>query len=99
MLKNFLIPIILLVITLHIPAQNILPDTTWNQIDQSGKKQGWWKKFYPDGTIMYKGFFVNNSPRGTFERYFENGKRKAVMHFSGDGKSVYAKFFYMNGER
>jgi antitoxin component YwqK of YwqJK toxin-antitoxin module len=99
MLKNFLIPIVLIAITLHIPAQNIIPDTTWNQIDQSGKKQGWWKKFYPDGTIMYKGFFVNNSPRGTFERYFENGKRKAVMHFSDDGKSVYAKLFYMNGER
>jgi antitoxin component YwqK of YwqJK toxin-antitoxin module len=47
---------------------------------------------------MYKGFFVDDSPRGIFKRYFENGTRKAFMQFSDDGKSSYAKMFYMNGE-
>ncbi len=98
MLKYFLISFAASVLSLNITARSMLSDTTWNQVDQSGKKQGWWKRYYPDGTIMYTGFFVNDSPRGTFRRYFENGKRKAVMQFSDDSKSSYAKLFYMNGE-
>ena len=66
-------------------AQNNLADTIWNQLDPSGKKYGWWKKYYPDGTLMYKGFFNNDSPRGMLIRYFENGKKKALMEFSDDG--------------
>jgi antitoxin component YwqK of YwqJK toxin-antitoxin module len=99
MLKNFLILITLILISYSISAQNMPPDTTWNQTDPSGKKQGWWKKYWPKGAVMYTGFFVNDSPRGTFKRYFENGKQKAVMHFTDDGKCAYASLFYMNGER
>ena len=98
MLRYFLILVVTLTISLNISAQNLLPDTTWNQVDPSGKKQGWWKRYYPDGTIMYTGFFMNDSPRGTFKRYFENGNRKAIMKFPDDGKSTYVKLFYMNGE-
>jgi antitoxin component YwqK of YwqJK toxin-antitoxin module len=98
MLRYFLILFAVSTLSLKIGAQSQSPDTTWNQVDKSGKKQGWWKRYYPDGTIMYTGFFVNDSPRGTFKRYFENGTRKAIMYFSDDGKSSYAKLFYMNGE-
>jgi len=98
MLKYFLILLAALTITIGIAAQNSPADTTWNQTDNSGKKQGWWKRYYPDGTIMYTGFFVNNSPQGSFKRYFENGNRKAIMRFSDDGKSANAILFYMNGE-
>lgn len=98
MLRHFLILFAASTLSLNIGAQSLSPDTTWNQVDKSGNKQGWWKRYYPDGTIMYTGFFVNNSPRGTFKRYFENGKRKAIMQFSDDGESSYAKLFYMNGE-
>jgi antitoxin component YwqK of YwqJK toxin-antitoxin module len=98
MLRYLLISFTALILSLNISAWSQLPDTTWNQVDQSGKKQGCWKRYYPDGTIMYTGFFVNDSPRGTFKRYFEDGKRKAIMQFSDDGKISYAKLFYMNGE-
>jgi antitoxin component YwqK of YwqJK toxin-antitoxin module len=98
MLRYNLILVAALTLSLNTIAQSLLPDTTWNQLDPSGKKQGWWKRYYPDGIIMYTGFFVNDSPRGTLKRYFENGKRKAIMQFSDDGKSSYARLFYMNGE-
>jgi antitoxin component YwqK of YwqJK toxin-antitoxin module len=96
--KNYPMFLILLSIPLFLSAQNIPADTIWNQFDQSGKKYGWWKKYYPDGTLMYKGFFANDSPRGTLIRYFENGEKKAIMHFSDNGKSSYSTLFYMNGE-
>ena len=98
MYKNLPAFILLLLIPFCLPAQDILPDTLWNQYDQSGKKYGWWKKNYPDGTLMYKGFFVDDSPRGTLIRYFENGEKKAIMHFSQDGKSAFSTLYYMNGE-
>jgi antitoxin component YwqK of YwqJK toxin-antitoxin module len=47
---------------------------------------------------MYKGFFVNESPREILIRYFENGEKKAIMHFSDDGKSAWSTLYYMNGE-
>lgn len=89
---------ILLFIPLHLPAQDIPADTIWNQSDQSGKKYGWWKKYYTDGPLMYKGFFVDDSPRGILIRYFENGEKKAIMKFSDDGKSACSTLYYMNGE-
>ena len=98
MRRNYLIFLILLLIPLYISAQNMPTDTIWNQFDQSGKKYGWWKKYYPDGTLMYKGFFVSDSPRGTLMRYFENGEKKAIMNFSDDGTSAWSTLFYMNGE-
>jgi antitoxin component YwqK of YwqJK toxin-antitoxin module len=88
-----------LLFPLLIHAQNNPSDTIWNQIDPSGKKFGWWKKFYPNGNLMYKGFFENDLPKGMLIRYFENGKKKAVMEFSDNGKSAYSILFYMNGER
>lgn len=96
--KYYPIFIILLSIPLYFSAQTIPTDTIWNQFDRSGKKYGWWKKYYPDGTLMYKGFFVSDTPRQTFIRYFENGEKKAIMHFSDDGKSAYSTLYYMNGE-
>lgn len=98
MLRYSLILFAALILSPDIFAQDQFTDTTWNQVDQSGRKQGWWKRYYQDGTIMYTGFFVNDSPSGTFKRYFENGKRKAIMQFSQDGKCSYAQLFYMNGE-
>lgn len=98
MLRLILILIAALTLSLNSLAQNSSPDTTWNQTDRSGKKQGWWKRYYSDGTLMYTGFFVNDSPRGTFKRYFENGNTKAIMQFSDDGKCSYTILFYMNGE-
>lgn len=98
MLKNQFILFFLLPVMINLNAQDIQPDTTWNQIDNQGKKQGWWKKSYPDGTLMYKGFFVNDIPQGIFKRYFETGGIKAIMNYHPDGINVYTWLFYMNGE-
>jgi len=97
MFRKNLILILLLHLMMSLCAQEAINDTTWNQLDNQGRKQGWWKKHYPDGTIMYKGYFKDDMPGGLFSRYFENGETKALMDYYPDGISAYTRLFYMNG--
>jgi antitoxin component YwqK of YwqJK toxin-antitoxin module len=68
-----------------------------NQTDKAGKKQGHWIKKYPDGNIMYDGFFHNDKPTGEFKRYYEDGHLKSKLVFSADGTSADASLYYENG--
>lgn len=68
-----------------------------NKTDNSGKKQGHWIKKYPDGNIMYDGFFRNDKPAGEFKRYYEDQTLKSVLVFSDDGTEAVATLYYQNG--
>lgn len=68
-----------------------------NQTDKSGKKQGHWIRNYPDGSIMYDGYFIDDKPAGEFKRYYEDGKLKSLMTFSKNGSEASASLFYQNG--
>jgi uncharacterized protein len=41
-----------------------------------GMRNGWWQSTYPDGTISFKGKFVDDLPNGKHTWYWENGKIK-----------------------
>lgn len=68
-----------------------------NKTDNSGKKQGRWVKKYPNGTIMYEGFFRNDNPDGELKRYYEDSTLKSVLNFSGEGRTANAVLYYPNG--
>jgi len=72
-------------------------DTVWNQRDQDGAMQGYWKKHTTDSMLIYKGFFRDGKPLGEFYRYYENGRVKALMNHDQDGIHSYARLFYPNG--
>ncbi len=72
-------------------------DTTFNQIDQLGQKQGYWKKFYKNGRVAYRGYFKDDKPRGLFERFHENGVIKAKLIHSPCGDSTQAIFYNTEG--
>ena len=74
------------------------PDTLWNQADSQGRKQGHWKKYYPTGELMYKGFFRDDKPVGKMQRFYDDGKLKAEMIFSGNGETSYATMYFRNGQ-
>ena len=76
------------------PAGN---DTVFNQTDQNGLKQGFWRKYHDNGTVMYEGFFVNDKPVGVFKRYYDDKAIQSVMDFKDDGKTASARIFYNNG--
>lgn len=74
------------------------PDTIWNQTDERGWKQGYWKKHYPNGELMYRGFFRDDKPAGKFLRYYDNGKLKAVLSHTGKYETAYATMYFQNGQ-
>ncbi len=68
-----------------------------NQTDGEGRKQGHWIKKYPNGNILYDGFFKNDKPAGEFKRYYEDNTLKSVLVFSHDGSEAKASLYYPNG--
>jgi antitoxin component YwqK of YwqJK toxin-antitoxin module len=73
-------------------------DTVFNQSDARNLKQGWWKKSYPDGGIMYKGFFRDSKPVGEMFRYYETGALKAYMVYDDKGEYARVRLFYADGQ-
>lgn len=72
-------------------------DTVFNQTDANNRKQGYWKKYYPNGKLMYKGFFKDDKPTGEMRRYFESGSLKALMKYDLKGENAVAEIFYEDG--
>jgi antitoxin component YwqK of YwqJK toxin-antitoxin module len=72
-------------------------ETEINRTDQQGKKQGHWIKKYPDGTVMYDGFFKDDHPAGEFRRYYENSILKSLLVYTADGIRAEATIFHPNG--
>ncbi|MBN1597022.1 MAG: toxin-antitoxin system YwqK family antitoxin [Bacteroidales bacterium] len=92
-----------LILTLIIIFQSVTgllgqTDTVFNQLDEMGMKQGYWKKYYPNGKLMYKGFFKDNKPDGEMRRYYENGTLQAVITVLKYPDYVFTKLFYEDGE-
>jgi antitoxin component YwqK of YwqJK toxin-antitoxin module len=87
--------IIAFIATTSISAQS---DTLYNQTDSKGLKQGYWKKEYPNKTMMYKGFFKNGKPLGEMRKYYENGQLKALMNYDEKNEHVTTKIYYDDGK-
>jgi antitoxin component YwqK of YwqJK toxin-antitoxin module len=73
-------------------------DTLFNQSDARNLKQGWWKKSFPNGKLMYKGYFKDNKPVGELRRYYESGTLKAMMNYDNNGEYARARLFYGDGK-
>jgi len=73
-------------------------DTIFNQMDARNWKQGWWKKSFPNGKLMYKGYFKDNKPSGVMKRYYETGEMKALLVYDNKGEYSHAKLFYADGQ-
>ncbi|VAW12878.1 hypothetical protein MNBD_BACTEROID01-6 [hydrothermal vent metagenome] len=70
-----------------------------NQTDEAGLRQGLWKKYYPNGNLRYEGYFKDNQPTGEWERYYENAKPQAIIHYSATSDSATAKLFDPSGQK
>lgn len=94
---NYKILAISICILLSGPCFSQSEQAALNQTDKEGKKQGHWIKKYPNGNIMYDGYFVNDKPSGEFKRYYEEKPLKSVLVFSKDGTEAVATLYYPNG--
>ncbi|MDR1226667.1 MAG: toxin-antitoxin system YwqK family antitoxin [Prevotellaceae bacterium] len=87
-----------LTILLFLPFFSVAQtDTMFNHLDDSGLRQGFWKKHYANGKPAYKAYFVDNKPFGLLMRYHENGNKLAIIDYFDDGSS-FAQLFYPSGK-
>jgi antitoxin component YwqK of YwqJK toxin-antitoxin module len=93
--KGLSLIILLFLLNFIITAQT---DTVFNQSDARNLKQGWWKKSYPNGKLIYKGFFKDNIPAGEMFRYYETGALKASMLYDKKGEYAHVRLFYADGQ-
>ena len=98
--KELLVYILVVIISpVTLAQENTSSDTLFNYIDDSGLKQGHWKKYYDNGDMEYEGYFKNDKPVGEFKRFFPGNKIKAIMNYMEDGKTVKATLFYQNAKK
>lgn len=92
----------ILIVFLCLAAGSVLvkaqTDTVFNQTDANNLKQGYWKKSYPNGKLMYKGFFKDNKPVGEMRRYYESGALKALLVYDNNSTYAQAKMLYEDGQ-
>ena len=71
----------------------------FNKLDDKGRKQGPFKKFYESAKdkVFYEGQFKDDKPYGRFTYYYKNGKVKSFMDYSSDGKVARSKVYSDNG--
>lgn len=59
----------------------------------TGLKDGIWKGYYPDGTLKFKGSFIQDNADGEHKYYFESGKLKEEQHYvMGIRQKTWRKF-------
>jgi len=92
-MRNYLLAFLLFICS----VANSQSDTLFNQTDANKLKQGWWKKAYPNGKLMYKGFFKDDKPVGTMYRYFETGAVKAILIYDAKSEYAHARLLYEDG--
>lgn len=79
---------------------------TLNQVDEMGRKQGYWKFIapetekpgYPDGSLVEEGNYSNSKRIGVWRRYWPNGKPMSeITYHMGRPRGEY-KTYYQNGK-
>lgn len=61
---------------------------TYNQQDEQGRKQGYWRKTNEEGKLVYEGQFLNNQPFGEFRYFYPSGRLRVKMLFSDSGDTA-----------
>ena len=55
-----------------------------NGYNSKGERHGYWEKYYPNGNLDYKGYYINDKRYGVWESYYPNGKLSWKGNFNDD---------------
>ena len=71
-----------------------------NLTDEQGRKQGEWVKYWKgsdNGSIQYKGQFIDDQPVGQFWHYYPTGEVRAIIEHISPSQS-FATYYFKNKE-
>src|SRR5438874_5790605 len=94
--------IFLLLLTSITDAQTyqVFKGDTINRRDKNGVKQGLWKHYYTNDTLLSESNFRNGKRTGSFKTYYKSGKIQSDLKFRNTGKTTEvsdAILYYENG--
>lgn len=87
--KQFIVALLIIMTAFPARSQNVT--------DAEGRKQGPWRKLYPNGRVMYEGTFRNDQPVGLFRRYTEEGTLFSELTWRDGKDEADARFYYPDG--
>lgn len=79
-------------------SASLYSQETINQLDNQGRKTGYWRVLYDNGKIRYEGSFIDDKPVGEFKRYYPGGLIQAHLVYSENASVVYARLYHQNGK-
>ncbi len=79
------------------PRSLLAQSDTLNRIDSQGRKQGYWEKHRPDGSLLYQGYFLDGRPVGKFKRFYDDGSLRALLFYHPHDDTVDVTFYYNTG--
>lgn len=66
---------------------------------EDGSKEGFWKTYFPDGSLSSEGEYKANKPVGEWKFYYPNGKTEQTGKYTNSGKLTGSwKWFFDNGK-
>lgn len=71
-------------------------ESTYNQQDEQGRKQGLWRKTNEEGKMVYEGQFLNDKPYGEFRYYYPNSNLRVKMLYDGTGDTARTIHYHQN---
>jgi len=72
--------------------------TTMNQRDAAGRKQGYWEAVDSKGALVYTAYFKDDKPVGEMKRYHPTGGVRVITYHDRESTKTRARFFWQNGE-
>jgi len=91
----------IIILNLILSFLKLNAQSTTNQTDERGLKQGFWIKRNPETrAIIYKGQFKDNKPFGIFKYYYQEiDTIKSIIEFRDGGNIAYSQLFHSNGKK
>ena len=67
-------------------------------INDKGQRHGYWEYYHPNGTLMYKGNYVNGNRYDYWESYYGNDKLEFKGNFFNGNRHGYWESYCSNGD-
>ena len=68
------------------------------QFNKKWQAHGYWERYYSDGTLWYKGNYIDGKPDGCWEEYWSNGILMNKGCYANGERTGYWRWYNIDGE-